>query len=74
MILAVHYKGRRIGSLTDDADGIFFEYDRDWLTSGLNLSPLHLARAVRKVLACAVDQSTPSSEVSQKSTRSPPFA
>ncbi|HLB34223.1 MAG: hypothetical protein A3F67_09925 [Verrucomicrobia bacterium RIFCSPHIGHO2_12_FULL_41_10] len=49
MTLEVFYKDTiRIGRLADDPSSgyIYFQYDKEWLERGLELSPFHLPLAV----------------------------
>jgi serine/threonine-protein kinase HipA len=40
--ITVEYQGQRVGLLAEARGGIFFEYDRGFLATGHELSPLHL--------------------------------
>ncbi|WP_269541597.1 type II toxin-antitoxin system HipA family toxin [Cerasicoccus fimbriatus] len=42
MRLNVHYHGERIGELLELEQGAWFQYDREWLSRGLELSPIKL--------------------------------
>ncbi len=64
MKLDVRYLGLpgqpRIGGLADDAQGrIYFQYDPEWQTLGIELSPLHLPLSITGPIATSTPEFSP---------------